>query len=465
LTPFFKKNTVNFPPETPNFKPVCIQEVEISEPLPAVSAFDSATGQTYQRALSLVRLHRQPLGLVALSLSENGLTAADYACRIWDVLSARIKAHLHDDGLPDVDQLGPDGISFSRAPNCIKEHKALLSDAPFVSIVVATRDRAASLVRCVESLQALNYPSYEIIIVDNAPSSSATADLIRQKYGESDQVHYLSEPLPGLANAHNRGLMAVQAPIVAFTDDDVVVDALWLAQLVKGFAVNGKVGCVTGMILPAELQTPAQMWIEQYGSFNKGFTQRLFDQNRNRPDNPLYPYAAGIFGSGANMAFRTSVLRRIGGFDPALGAGSGGCGGDDLAAFFDVITKGYTLVYEPSAMIWHRHHRSYAKLRKLTYGYGVGLTAYLMKTLIDRPNRLLDFSIRIPQGLIYAMNPRSSKNSKKSTDYPRELTKIERKGMLYGPVAYLGSRWRSRKTRRRIGLLTKSRMGFSNRWL
>jgi hypothetical protein len=462
LTLFFKGIPVNFPPETPNFKPVSIQEVEISKPLPSISAVDSATGQTYQRALSLVRLHGQPLGFVALSLSENALTPSDYACLIWEVLSARIKAHLRDDGLADVDLLSSDGISYSRTPTCLKVRKAVLADAPFVSIVVATRDRPASLVRCVESLLALNYPSYEIIIVDNAPSSSATADLIRQKYGDSDQVRYLSEPLAGLANAHNRGLMAVKAPIVAFTDDDVVVDSLWLAYLVQSFAVNPKVGCVCGMILPAELQTPAQMWIEQYGNFNKGFSQRLFDLDRNRPDNPLFPYAAGIFGSGANMSFKTSVLRQIGGFDPALGAGSGGRGGDDLAAFFDVITKGDLLVYEPAAMVWHRHHRTYAKLRKLTYGYGVGLTAYLMKTVIDRPTRLLDFAIRIPRGLNYAMNPRSPKNSRKSIDYPRELTSIERKGMLYGPVAYLGSRWRSRKTRRRIDHLAKSPMGLSD---
>lgn len=456
MTPLFNNNKINLLPDTSNFVPVKIQEVEISKPLPTISPFDSATGQTYQGALLLVRLHRQPLGMVALSLNKNGMRPTDCACRIWQELSEKIKAHLQDDSLADIDQLSPDGIPITETPKCLKKRKSLLSDAPYVSIVVATRDRPASLVRCVESLLSLNYPSYEIIIVDNAPSSSEAADLIRLKYGYLNQIRYLVEPIPGLSNAHNRGLMAVQAPIVAFTDDDVVVDTLWLAQLVQGFGVTEDVGCVTGMILPAELQTPAQMWIEQYGNFNKGFTQHIFDMKENRSNNPLYPYAAGVFGSGANMAFKTSVLRQIGGFDPALGAGSGGYGGDDLSAFFDVIKKGYSIVYEPSAMIWHWHHREYENLRKLTYGYGAGLTAYLMKTLIDKPSRLLDFVVRIPQGLIYTINPRSSKNIRKSTGYPRELTNVERKGMLYGPVAYLRSRWRSRKIRRPIGLLDKS---------
>jgi GT2 family glycosyltransferase len=292
-------------------------------------------------------------------------------------------------------------------------------------------------------LLSLDYPSYEIIVVDNAPSTSATADFIRQTYGGSAQVRYVREDRSGLAAAHNRGLMEVEATIVAFTDDDVVVDTHWLAELVKGLNVAENIACVTGMILPAELETPPQAWIEQFGGFSKGFIRRVFDMSGNRTDSPLYPYAAGMFGSGANMAFKTSVLRDIGGFDPALGAGSAALGGDDLAAFFQVIIGGYTLVYEPGAIVYHWHRRDYAGLCKQAYGYGVGLTAYLMKTLVDRPGRLLDLVVRIPYGLVYALSPRSPKNIQKLVDYPKELTNIERLGMLYGPFAYLRSRWQS----------------------
>jgi GT2 family glycosyltransferase len=321
------------------------------------------------------------------------------------------------------------------------------AEAPFVSMIVATRDRTASLAACLDSLLTLDYPNnYEIIVVDNAPRTSATANFIRQTYGDSARVRYVREERPGLAVAHNRGLLEVKAPLVAFTDDDVRVDRLWLTELVKAFAVAENVACVTGMIYPAELETQAQRWFEQYGGFNKGLIRRIFDLAENRPKNPLYPYTAGIFGSGANMAFKTAVLREIGGFDPALGTGTATLGGDDLAVFFEIIIRGYKLVYEPAAMAYHRHRREYAGLRRQIYGYGVGLTAYLTKCLLDRPELLLDFAVRVPYGLVYLFSPHSPKNRKKSAGYPAELTWIERWGMVYGPLAYLRSR---RQTHRR----------------
>ncbi len=73
------------------------------------------------------------------------------------------------------------------------------------------------------------------------------------------------------------------------------------------------------MIVPAELETPAQVWLEQYGGFNKGFEARLFNLSNHKPASPLYPYTAGVFGSGANMAFTRAALNEIGGFDPRWG--------------------------------------------------------------------------------------------------------------------------------------------------
>lgn len=183
----------------------------------------------------------------------------------------------------------------------------------------------------------------------------------------------------------------------------------------------------------------------------KGFPGEFFDLHENRDKSRLYPFAAGIFGSGANMAFKTSVIRDIGGFDLALGTGSGALGGDDLAAFFRVISEGFRLVYEPAAIVHHRHPRDSAGLRRQMFAYGAGLTAYLTKTLIDRPRLLADFAIRIPYGLAYALSARSTKNLRKPSNYPRDLTNIERIGMLYGPFAYLLSRWKRRKWRRHTG--------------
>jgi hypothetical protein len=140
------------------------------------------------------------------------------------------------------------------------------------------------------------------------------------------------------------------------------------------------------------------------------------------------------------MAFRASVLSSIGGFDPLLGAGTPTRGGDDLAAFHAVVAAGHRLVYEPGALVWHRHHRAYRSLRNGMFGYGAGLTAYLTKTVFDRPASGLDVARRIPAGCRRAFHPRSPKNVRAPRTFPRELKWRERAGMLAGPFLYARSR-------------------------
>src|SRR5205823_7839240 len=141
-------------------------------------------------------------------------------------------------------------------------------------------------------------------------------------------VHYVREDHPGLSFARNRGIQEAQGEIIAITDDDVVVDTYWLLELVRGFQISKKVVCVTGLVLPMELETPAQVWFEQFGGYSKGFQRRLFDLHQHHPGTPLFPYAAGRLGTGANIAFKASYLRAVGGFDPTLGTGTLAQGGE-----------------------------------------------------------------------------------------------------------------------------------------
>lgn len=428
----------------PAFKPARIVQVELGEPLSSVSSFDPRTGRSYERAMSLVRLHTQPLGVVELELPGHQLSAGDYACRISSALGPQIAEHLRQDCLPVARELTTAGLPSPGMPRCLESRDRILANAPFASIVVATRDRPDSLAICLRSLLSLEYPSYEIIVVDNAPSSNATAELLRRQYGHLPQVHYVREDWPGLSSARNRGLQAANGEIIAITDDDVIADPQWLTQLVAGFHCADNVACVTGMIFPIELETPAQIWIEQYWGLSKGFARRTFDMTENRVIDPLYPYNAGMFGSGANIAFKASILRKIGGFDPALGAGSKALGGEDLAIFFQIITEGYRIVYEPAAIINHLHRRDHSGLRSQTYGYGVGLTAYLTKILWDKPELIFGLLARMPYGLLFALSPRSKKNRRKTATYPRDLIYLELMGMLNGPFAYVRSRWNTR---------------------
>ena len=443
-----------------NFNPVNLVDVEISRPLPTLESAASLENEYSKRCMVFVRLHGIPLGMIEMELPPQGLTARAFADQIWHGLAGEINQHLIQDGVDVVGGLDENGIPSVEIPECLRSRQAFLADAPFVNVIIATRDRTDLLQDALDSILASNYPNFEIIVVDNAPSTDATARLIRDRYARTRCVRYVREDWPGLSVAHNRGILEASAPFIAITDDDVLVDPDWLVELMRGFSTCDHVGCVTGLIFPVEIQTRSQLWFEQYGGFNKGFKQKVFDLQEHHPNDPLYPYTAGKFGTGANMAFRTSVLLEMGGFDPATGVGTLTFGGDDLSAFFEVLQHGYRLVYQPNAIVHHRHRSDYAGLRRQIYGYGVGLTAFLMKTLVDRPSRFFDLLTRIPYGLFFTLSDRSPKNRKKRPDYPGELTRLERKGMIYGPLAYLRSCWKVRRLRKdmEINRLSKGKL-------
>jgi GT2 family glycosyltransferase len=295
------------------------------------------------------------------------------------------------------------------------------------------------------------YPRFDIVVVDNAPSDRATEKLIDELCGDGYPIRYVREDTPGLAIAHNAALPLLDAPIVAFTDDDVVVDADWLRNIAAGFALADDVACVTGMIFPLEIETAVQDLVERSVGFNKGWERRLH-RLADAPDGDLlFPYTAGQFGSGANMAFRTDVLRALGGFDPALGTGTRAQGGDDLASFFDVLAAGHALVYEPAAIVFHAHRRDDRGLANQAFGYGAGLTAYLTKALLDEPARVREIAARVPAGLRYALSRNSVKNARLPREYPRSLVRRERVGMVAGPALYLWSRRATRRVARPTG--------------
>jgi hypothetical protein len=228
---------------------------------------------------------------------------------------------------------------------------------------------------------------------------------------------------------------------VAFTDDDVVVDAGWVPAIRASFAADPDVSCLTGLILPLELETPAQVLVERFATFGKGFCPRVFALESPPPEQPLFPYTAGYFGSGANMAFRTDVLRDLGGFDPVLGTGTQARGGEDLDVCIRLLHRGGRLAYEPGAIVWHRHPDTQARLRRLVFDYGAGLGAMLSKQLLTGPNRWTIVS-RAPRGLRYFIDPASRKNASRGPVFPAGLSRLEQAGLLYGPVAYLSSRLR-----------------------
>jgi len=428
-----------------SFEPAAMLEIEISRALRLEKPVDPETGWDYRRALVLVRLHTQPLGLIELPLDQVGPDADLLARGIWNALESEINSHLREDGLPEISNLDPEGLRTAGVPSCLEARASFLARAPFVSVVIPTHNRPHQVAALVRTILASEYPSdkYEIIVVDNAPSTNDTKQLIDQNFGGIAQVAYTREDRPGGSRARNRGLALAKGEIAVFGDDDELVDRYWLTEMVRGFDLSDAIACVTGLVVPMESETQAQRWFEQFGGYCKGRCNRhIFTLTTNRPDSPLYPYNLGSFGSGGSMAFRRSILRELGGFDLALGPGTPALGGEDLDAMLRVILAGHTLVYTPAAIVRHPPYREYAQLRSQLHGYGAGIAACLFKTVVTNPRLLPSFIGKLPKGLLFAFSAQSPRNSGKQSDFPRELTWFEYGGLLYGPVAYARSRFR-----------------------
>ncbi len=316
--------------------PTHILDLDLSAPLPDLDQQDGDAG-----LLALVRWRGQPVGLARLDAVPDRLTG--------DQLRAAITA-----------QVAPPEVVPPIPP----------APAP-LSIIVCTHERPDDLIHCLDALQPLAAAGHEVLIVDNAPRTSRTAALAaRYPY------RYLCEPRIGLDNARNCGLRAASHALVAYTDDDVVPDPRWVDALAQPFAAP-EVGCVTGLVFPLELETPAQEQFEVYCAHRRTFTRRTFSA----PELP--PAAGGAVGMGANMAFRRDLLLRLGGFDPRLDGGTATCSGGDTDMFARVLASGARIVYTPSALVWHRHRREEAQLRKCIFGYGVGLYSFLTKRLVE----------------------------------------------------------------------------------
>jgi GT2 family glycosyltransferase len=425
--------------------PIRVMELELSESIPDLTSTPSRNGMQYRQALVLVRLHREPIGLLPLDLPSAELPARQLADVVWGQFHEQIDRHLRADGQPPAQGLPTAGLPQREAP-CAREHGFASGDAALVSVVVTTCDRPIQLLRTLDSLLLQTYPAFELIVVDNRPGTALTRDAVSQRYGDDSRVRYVAEHQVGLSAARNAGLAHAHGEIVAFTDDDVMVDRHWLSSLAHAFLQDKDVACVTGLILPLELETTAQLWFEQFGGFSKGFEARSFDLGPNRPPDPLFPYTAGRFGSGANSAFRTDKLRALGGFAVDLSAGTPAHGGEDLDAYLNIISAGYRLVYEPRALVWHPHHPDLAGLSRQIHRYGIGLSAALTRRFTASREERRQIIRRLPAGLAYALHPRSVKNIGKGSSYPTRLTILELAGMLRGPIAYGLSRRSARSS-------------------
>ncbi|WP_284704740.1 glycosyltransferase [Nocardioides bruguierae] len=350
-------------------------------------------GRTTERARVLLRLHGRVLGIVEVPAGPSHLVAEVLLAGLGPAGAARLA----------------DELAECVTEGCVEDPAAPLhahprlrgeadADAPLVTVVICTRDRADQLVTCLATLRRQDHPAMEVVVVDNAPSDDATQVAFGSAVGDDRRFRYVREDVPGVSAARNRGLAEAHGGIVAYTDDDVHVDSSWVSATARAFAEHPAAACVTSLVCARTLDTPAERFFDDRVSWSLACEPRTYTPLE--ATEPLHPFAAGAFGTGAGMAFRTSVLRDLGGFDELLGAGTPTRGGEDLDAFARVLLAGHELHYEPSAVVWHSHRADLPSLRKQMLGYGSGLSAYLTKHLLDEHSRRLMLA-RVPRGVAH----------------------------------------------------------------
>ena len=164
--------------------PVAVAEIELSEPIREIPGTDE-TGRLYRGAHVFVRLHSRPMGVVNVRVERDGVTTEDLTTAIWEALAERINEHLRADGLPEVSRLEPDGLPAPELPVCVRHREALLRDGMMASVIICTRNRPESLRRTLASLERLDYPNFEVIVVDGS-ADGATRALVAKTFPTFD---------------------------------------------------------------------------------------------------------------------------------------------------------------------------------------------------------------------------------------------------------------------------------------
>ncbi|WP_284740053.1 glycosyltransferase family 2 protein [Amycolatopsis sp. RTGN1] len=301
---------------------------------------------------------------------------------------------------------------------------------PRVSVVLATAGKPSDVRRCVASVLATGYPDLEVLVVDNVPAGPREELLALA--AADDRVRCLHEPVPGASRARNLGAREATGTVLAFTDDDTVVDPAWPAELVAELAQPGT-SCVTGLVAPLCLDTPAQVWFEAFGGFGKGYRRQVFTED---PRNLLSP---GRFGSGNNMAWHRDAFLALGGFDERLGPGRRTHSGEDLDLYLRLVRSGGRIVYTPHALVRHEHRATEADLLRQLRGYGTGLAAlYLLHA--RRRGGLRELAAALPRGLPALFGRRPAEAS--ASPFPRRLVIAQVRGTLSGPLALVRERTR-----------------------
>ncbi|MCA9447745.1 MAG: glycosyltransferase, partial [Candidatus Omnitrophica bacterium] len=228
---------------------------------------------------------------------------------------------------------------FQSAPQCDE-----LPHIPKVSVVVATYNGGKTLGQCLESLETVDYPNFEVIVVDDG-STDDTASILK----EHPSIRAISQPNKGLSEARNAGIQASTGEIVAFIDSDCYADPDWLYHIVRQFQLGDFTGVGGPNLTPEEPRL-----VHQSIALAPGHATHVLFENGDAEHVP-----------GCNMAFLREALIDADGFDPIFRKA-----GDDVDIAWRLQDLGHRLSFSTAGFVWHHRRSTLRAYIKQQIGYG-----------------------------------------------------------------------------------------------
>jgi len=237
-----------------------------------------------------------------------------------------------------------------------------------LSVIICTLNRAPQLEHCLQRFrEAPTFcKTWELIVVDNNSSDDTRA--VTQKFASSAPFHvrYVFESRQGLSYARNRGIAETSGSIIAFTDDDCLVERQWASTIVREFSTDRSLAVLGGRVDP---EPP---------NGQGGGTRTYSDRKQITSFPEIFRHMIGC-----NMAFSRNVFEVIGGFDPLLGKGTSLGSAEDLDILYRALKGQLPIVYVPEAVVFHAHGRvSMSAIQQVNDEYAKGRGGFYWKHVV-----------------------------------------------------------------------------------
>jgi len=279
-----------------------------------------------------------------------------------------------------------------------------------ISVIIGTYNRCESLIKSVRSIILMHVPdgvSWELIVVDNNSTDKTREQVSNLGRNTTVDMHYVLEERQGLSYARNRGIEESKGKIIAFLDDDCIVDPYWLSRLVNEFHADPELHGIGGRV-------------ELYDKRDKPVTIMTSRDRR------LFTSAGQLFSfmHGCNMAFVRTVFENTGVFDIRLGPGTKILAAEDADFIYRVYKSGFKMLYCPELLVYHNHGRRLdAQVATLLRGYTIGRGAFYSKHIVQGDSVMLKMAYWELSALLKAVLKGSYGNwtRPKTVNYLRDL--------------------------------------------